>query len=99
MRYKMPPWFGVSGIEDWTAFFLRGTRVGIRSDHGSRLRLILGRLSASVESQDMSRPGLYLHELKGKRRGTWSVRVTGNWGVIFRFEGRDAVDIDYEDYH
>jgi proteic killer suppression protein len=47
----------------------------------------------------MSRPGLYLHELKGKRRGTWSVRVTGNWRVIFRFEGRDAVDIDYEDYH
>ena len=80
-------------------FFLRGTKGGIRPDHASRLRLILGRLHASVEPQDMDLPGLYLHELKGKRRGTWSVRVTGNWRVTFRFEGRDTVDIDYEDYH
>jgi len=45
----------------------------------------------------MNLPGLYLHELKGKRRGTWAVR--GNWRVTFRFEGEDAVDVDYEDYH
>jgi len=80
-------------------FFLRGIKAGIRPDHDSRLRLILGRLNACVEPQDMNLPGLYLHELKGKRRGTWSVRVTGNWRVTFRFEGRDVVDIDYEDYH
>lgn len=47
----------------------------------------------------MNLRGLYLHELKGKRRGAWAVRVSGNWRIIFRFEGEDAIDVDYEDYH
>lgn len=37
--------------------------------------------------------------LKGRRRGTWSVSVSGNWRVTFRFDGKDAVGVDYEDYH
>ena len=42
---------------------------------------------------------LYLHQLQGRRRGIWSARVSGNWRITFRFDGADAVDIDYEDYH
>jgi toxin HigB-1 len=80
-------------------FFLRGTRTGIQAAHSNRIRLILGRLHASPSPQDMSLPGLHLHELKGKRRGTWTVWVSGNWRITFRFEGEDAVDVDYEDYH
>ena len=80
-------------------FFLRGTTSGIPAQHAQRLRLILGRLHASVSPQDMNLPGLHLHELKGNRRGTWSVRVSGNWRVTFQFVGPDACDVDYEDYH
>lgn len=80
-------------------FFLRGTKSGVQGKHEARLRLILGRLQASTHPKDMNLPGLYLHKLTGKRRGTWSVRVSGNWRVSFRFEGKDAVDVDYEDYH
>jgi proteic killer suppression protein len=80
-------------------FFLRGTRAGIQSTHADRIRLILGRLHASRSPVDMNLPGLHLHELKGKRRGTWAVRVSGNWRITFRFEGEDALDVDYEDYH
>jgi proteic killer suppression protein len=80
-------------------FFLRGTRAGIQSAHASRIRLILGRLHASKSALDMNLPGLHLHELKDKRRGPWAVRVSGNRRITFRFEGEDAVDIDYEDYH
>ena len=80
-------------------FFLRGTRSGIQAAHAKRIRLILGRLHASLAPTDMNLPGLYLHELKGERRGTWTVRVSGNWRITFKFEGEDAVDVDYEDYH
>lgn len=80
-------------------FFLRGSRAGITAVHSNRLRLILGRLHVSNTPQDMGLPGLYLHQLRGKDKGRWSVRVTGNWRVTFGFSGRDAVDIDYEDYH
>jgi len=47
----------------------------------------------------MGLPGLGLHPLKGESRGRWAVEVSGNWRVTFAFDGRDAVDVDYEDYH
>ncbi len=47
----------------------------------------------------MQLPGLRLHPLKGRLKGVWAVDVSGNWRVVFRFEGRDAVDVDYVDYH
>lgn len=80
-------------------FFLKGTKSGIQAKHASKLRLILGRLNASQSPKDMNLPGLYLHQLGGDRRGTWSVRVSGNWRVTFRFVEGDAEVVDYEDYH
>ena len=46
----------------------------------------------------MGAPGWGLHPLKGKREGFWAVEVSGNWRLTFRFEGTDAVAVDYEDY-
>jgi proteic killer suppression protein len=80
-------------------FFLKGTKSGIQSKHAPKLRLILGRLNASVSPQDMNLPGLYLHQLSGERDKTWSVRVSGNWRVTFRFNEGDAEIVNYEDYH
>ncbi|MCH8072252.1 MAG: type II toxin-antitoxin system RelE/ParE family toxin [Proteobacteria bacterium] len=80
-------------------FFSRGSKAGIQASHARRLGLIMSRLHASLAPQDMDLPGLYLHELKGASRGVWSVRVSGNWRVTFKFEGPDAVDVNYEDYH
>ena len=80
-------------------FFLNGTRAGIQAAQANRIRLILGRLHASQAAHDMALPGLYLHELTGKRRGIWAVRVSGHWRITFRFDGVAAVDVDYEDYH
>ena len=47
----------------------------------------------------MNLPGLRLHPLKGQLKGAWAVDVSGNWRVVFRFAGHDAVDVDYVDYH
>jgi proteic killer suppression protein len=80
-------------------FFLTGSKAGIQTAHMRKLQLILGRLHASTSPRDMNLPGLYLHELKGDRQGTWSVRVSGNWRVTFQFVGLDAINVNYEDYH
>ena len=80
-------------------FFLKGTKSGIQAKHASKLRLILGRLNASVTPKDMDLPGLHLHQLIGGRSETWSVRVSGNWRVTFRFIEGDAEVVNYEDYH
>ncbi len=80
-------------------FFASGSTAGIQAAHAKRLQLILGRLNAASLVKDMDLPGLRLHELTGGRRGTWSVMVSGNWRVTFRFEGGDAEVVNYEDYH
>ena len=46
-----------------------------------------------------TRPGYRLHPLKGDMAGLWSISVSGNWRVVFRFEGNEAVDVDLVDYH
>ncbi len=47
----------------------------------------------------MNIPFLHLHELKGDRKGTWSVTVQANWRITFQFENGDAEIVNYEDYH
>jgi proteic killer suppression protein len=65
-------------------FFLSGSKAGIQAKHAGRLRLILARLHAASTPDDMNLPGLFLHPLSGDRKGTWSVRVSGNWRVTLR---------------
>jgi proteic killer suppression protein len=76
-----------------------GSKQGIKPEHAIRLRLILARLDAIAAVEDMNLPGVGLHPLKGSLKGFWSVSVSGNWRVIFRFENGNATDIDYLDFH
>ena len=39
------------------------------------------------------------HQLTGDRKGIWSLYVTRNWRLTFRVDGKEIVDIDFEDYH
>ena len=80
-------------------FFESGNRKGIKAEHASKLARILDRLDASLQPSDMNLPGYKLHQLLGKDKGTWSVRVSGNWRVTFQFEDEDAIVVDYRDYH
>ncbi len=80
-------------------FFSSGSMAGVQAKHAARLRLILGRLNAAREPKDMDLPGLRLHKMSGNLEGFLSVEVSGNWRVIFRFEGPDVFDVDYLDYH
>ncbi len=80
-------------------FFLDGTKKGIQPKHAEKLADILDLLDAASEIRDMSFPGSDLHPLKGDFRSFWSVRVSGNWRIVFRFENGDVFDVDYIDYH
>ncbi len=80
-------------------FYKTAKSSGIQSEHTKRLRLILTNLDQAESPQDMDLPGLRLHELKGNQKNVWSVSVSGNWRVTFRFNGRDAEIVNYEEYH
>jgi len=79
--------------------FESGSSAGINPQHVTRLRQILALLETAETLDDMNLPGLNLHELKGERKGTWSVKVSGNWRVTFKLQKADAIDVNYEDYH
>jgi len=80
-------------------FYKTGKTSGIQAKHAKRLRLILSNLDQAESPNDMDIPGLRLHELKGRRKNIWSVSVSDNWRITFRFVGHDAEIVNYEDYH
>ena len=71
----------------------------VRADQIERIKIVLALLDAADSPQGMNVPGLRLHRLKDQYRGFWSVTVSGNWRIIFRFEGGDAHEVDLVDYH
>jgi proteic killer suppression protein len=77
----------------------KGDRSKLQQSHVERIRLIISRLNRATEPEMMNQAGYYFHALKGDLRGFYSVRVSGNWQIIFRFEGENAADVDYIDYH
>ena len=80
-------------------FFEEGNAKGIQSKHQKRLRLQLSALDTAQVIEDMDLPGYGLHQLKGERKGCWSIIVNGNWRLTFEFIEGDAYIINYEDYH
>lgn len=71
----------------------------LNPDHVGKIQRILAFLETARQPTDMRRPGFGLHRLHGNRDDVWSVSVSGNWRVTFRFEAQEAVDVDLEDYH
>jgi len=64
-----------------------------------RLRRLLASLSAATSARNMNIAGYQLHQLTGKRKGEWAVSVSGNWRLVFRFDGENPTDVDLVDYH
>lgn len=88
--------FRHKGLE---AFFTKDDTRKVPADRLARITRLLDRLEASKMPQDMNLPGFDFHPLKGSRKGTYAVSVSGNWRLTFRFDGEHACDVDLEDYH
>ena len=88
--------FAHKGLEE---FFLTGSTKGVQAKHADKLEDLLDRLDAAEFIKAMDFPGAGLHRLKGDMKNLWSVKVSGNWRVTFRFEGKDAYVVNYQDYH
>jgi proteic killer suppression protein len=81
------------------AFFTKDDAGKLNHSWVPRIRRLLDRLDSSKQPRDMNLPGFGFHPLKGNRKGSYSVTVSGNWRITFRFDGENAVDVDLEDYH
>ena len=80
-------------------FFESGSKAGIQAAHAPRLRLLLARLDSAAVPEEMNLPGWSFHKLGGTLREHYAVTVNKNWRLTFAFAGRDAILVNYLDYH
>lgn len=74
-------------------FWEKGEIRRLNADWTGRIDRIMNALDQGRPA-DMDFPGFRLHLLKGEYQGFYSESVSGNWRIVFRFEGSDASDFD-----
>jgi proteic killer suppression protein len=80
-------------------YFTSDDARGLNDNWVPRIKRILNALDVSVSAAELDMPGWHWHELKGNRRGTFSVLVSGNWRVTYKWEDDAPSQVDLEDYH
>ena len=93
----------------WTKEFMEAGKERLTRDSGDpsrigadqldRITLALADLDAASKPSELDLPAYRLHPLRGDRKGLWSISISGNWRVTFRFEDGDVYDVDLIDYH
>jgi toxin HigB-1 len=85
-------------------YFEKGDASKLPAIHLERISDILALLNTASSVKDLMVPTFKTHQLKGSRKGTWSMNVQANWRITFNIEN-DKVevisieDVNYEDYH
>ena len=79
-----------------------GNARAVPATMADKLRKLLFALETAETLDQLGKfPGWKLHPLKGGLKGLWSLSVTGNWRLVFRYDEKAnaASDIDLIDYH
>ena len=76
-----------------------GDRSKIGADMLDKIENILFSLEGADDVSELRLPSYKLHQLKGDLKGYWSITVKANWRITFRFENKQALDVDLVDYH
>ncbi len=79
--------------------FATGKTAKIDARLHKRILVRLDRLDQSERPEDMNLPGFDFHALNGFNPTRYTVHVNGPWCITFAFDGNDAVQVDFEQYH
>jgi toxin HigB-1 len=80
-------------------FYEKADGSGLPPEQLERIASRLSALDAAEKPEDMNIAGYGFHGLSGDLKGYFSVKVSGNWRIIFRFHDGDVFDVDHLDYH
>lgn len=80
-------------------YYTEGSSAKLPAPYLRKINRILDQLDAVSTVEDIEAMGLGIHKLSGDRSDFWSIKVTPNYRIVFRFEGGDIHDIDFLDYH
>jgi proteic killer suppression protein len=77
----------------------KGDRSGLRTDIAKKAELYLSILDTASTVEELDITGFSFHQLTGNLRGYYSVLVSRNHRIIFRFKDGNAFEVDLVDYH
>ncbi|WP_426575868.1 type II toxin-antitoxin system RelE/ParE family toxin [Xenorhabdus stockiae] len=80
-------------------FFLKNDSSGLEQKLVPRIKNRLTIIDSASCIEAINLPGYDLHELKGNRKNIWSIKVSENWRITFKFINGDAEILNLEDYH
>ena len=80
-------------------YFEEGNGSKLPHEQLSKIARILSALDAVSSEDDIKTLGSGIHKLSGNLKEYWSIKVSANYRIIFRFEAGDIFDVDYLDYH
>jgi proteic killer suppression protein len=79
-------------------FWTTGNAAGIPPQMARRIEIRLAFLDKARAPADMNLSGFDFHELKGDRKGTFSVHMNGPYTITFGWD-EGAILVDFENYH
>ena len=79
--------------------FIEGESNKINPDHKRKIKRLMLWLNNIHEINDVGNPNFGLHRIKGELDGLYSIKVSGNYRLVFGFSNGDVFDLDYIDYH
>ena len=80
-------------------FFRHNDRSGLNAQHCDRIGRLLDATDEAEAPEELNIPGYVLHKLIGNKKDYWSLKVSGNWRITFKFECGHAPEVNLEDYH
>jgi proteic killer suppression protein len=96
LQYPMIKNFKHRGLKK---LYERDDRSGLRTDIAEKPELYLSILDTAETVQELDIIGFGFHRLTGNLKGFYSVTMSRNHRMIFRFEKGSAFDVDLIDYH
>lgn len=81
------------------AFYEEGNGTKLPPDLLPKIAKALSALDAVASDADIQSLGLGVHKLTGSLKDFWSIKISANYRIIFRFDDGDVLDVDYLDYH
>ena len=79
-------------------FFYKGDISGINPNHSKKIRFILRRLNNAVIINDLDVSGYRLHPYTNMQ-DVWSIDISGNQRILFKFSDGHVYVVDYLDPH
>lgn len=80
-------------------YFEDGNGSKLPHEQLSKIARVLTALDAVSSEDDIKALGSGIHKLAGNMKDFWSIKISANYRIVFRFEGGNIFDIDYLDYH